>query len=163
MVKIRKVYNREYKKQVGTKRFYEERKQAIKTNRSERKQNIKEKFEYKNAVRSLRSYRFGILGSILSIFLVALMFVSFIRISTGISSIPMFTELLESLSQVPPVEIPFINFQFSTVDVDSWFFQSLLEIANMVTRLLDVIIFLLNGIIQVITYVVYFFKWIFAL
>lgn len=106
---------------------------------------------------------FGILGTVLSFILVALLITTLIRLSFGTYSIPTFTDLLETLSNVPSVEIPFTNFEFSTVDVDSSFFQFLLEIANMVTRLLDVVIFILNGIIQIITYVVYFFKWIFVI
>lgn len=102
-------------------------------------------------------------GSILlSIVLAILLGVSLMRISLGKYQIPSFTEFLNVISNVPVPEIPFLDLSFTDLSGDWGVLSFLKSFIIPLTRIIDTVLFFINGIISVITYLAYFFGWVFA-
>lgn len=102
----------------------------------------------------------GALTRILGIIIVLMLLATLIRKLNGSDVTPTFTSFLELFSNVPEVAIPFQD--FSAVNFGDWgVFNFLRDFISMLAEIVNVLIFLFNGIISVITYVVYFFRWLF--
>lgn len=100
----------------------------------------------------------GILGIVFAIILIAVL----IRIFTGSTNIPTFTGFLEMLQDVPNVQIPFLSTVTTNILVEPWaILDGLRVFLRTILNVVDVVIFLINGLLSVATYVVYFFRWLF--
>lgn len=124
----------------------------------------KEKYnENRKISREYRSNKFSNFKSILSIIFAVIMIAVLVRfaVNDGKITFPTFRSFLEILTEVPAVEIPFLS------DVafleEPWTLFDFIRVALQgLFNLIDVITFFINGLIQIILYVVYFFKWIFV-
>ena len=100
--------------------------------------------------------------SLLSLVVCVLLVAMLIRKFTGNNTVPSFTSLLEFLSSVKAPTIPFLK-GFSLSPLDEWAIMDGLRVfLNSFVDLFNVVIFIFNGILSVITYVVIFFQWLFV-
>ena len=99
----------------------------------------------------------SILSGVLFIILVAML----VRMSMGTNSAPAFSNFLETLANVPQVEIPFIT-QVDNTIAGSWgIFDGFRLFLNTLIQIINVVIFAINGLLSVIMYVSYFCTWLF--
>lgn len=102
--------------------------------------------------------RIGILSIILIILLVAMLFAKF----RGSEQVPTFTSLLEWFSGFNAPEIPFITME-TAASLGDWTpaFNWLRDIVYFSIQIVNVLVFLCNGIIIAIGYIVHFCQWLF--
>ena len=101
---------------------------------------------------------FSILGIVFMLILMA----ALLRKLSGGSSIPTFTSFLEMLTSVPDISIPFINAGIIQQLGDWGIFNFLRDFLNIFIDLLNIVVFLCNGFIQINLYVIYFVRWFFG-
>lgn len=133
--------------------------------------------DYQKALRSYRSARnsynsydgeefvsstisSSLLVGILKYFLFAILLSVILKFLQGNSTVPTFTSLLSTLQDIPDISIPFLNFQ-PTVLGDWGILNALRDFFASLISLIDVVIFFFNGIINVVFYVSFLFKWLF--
>lgn len=115
----------------------------------------------KSAIRSERSQNFKTAGGILGIVLAILLLVAIIRTIQGGSNIPSFTGFLQMLTDVPTVTIPFID--YTPITLGDWgLFNFLRDFVATLAGITNFLIFLVNGCLNIVQYIVYFFRWIFV-
>lgn len=133
-----------------------------KVNLKEKKEkSLKDKSALKSAKRNLKK-DFGSRSSqILGIILVIMLIAVAIRFAMGSESIPTFTGFLETLTSAPEINIPFLTQTTGIIMADWGIFNFIRDFINTLMQIVDVLIFFFNGILSVLTYVVYFFRWLF--
>ena len=78
----------------------------------------------------------------------------------GSDGVPTFTGLLEWFSGFSAPEIPFIN--ATSVVLGDWgIFNWLRDFISFFVGLLNIILFLVNGLLSLMFYVIHFFSWLF--
>ena len=132
---------------------------------------------YQNAIRNYRSSRSShsfydgedfvsstisssMFVGIFKYFLFIILLSVILKYLQGNSTIPTFTSLLSTLQEIPDISIPFLNFQ-ATVLGDWGILNPLRDFFGSLISLIDVVIFFFNGIINVIFYISFIFKWLF--
>ena len=100
----------------------------------------------------------GIIGYVFLLLLIA----TLIRVMVGSQSMPTFTGFLETLSTAPTVEIPFISFDITNFLGGEWvILDELRRALAFLLSTFNVVIFFVNGIVSVITYITFLFRWLF--
>lgn len=108
-----------------------------------------------------RSVNHHALMSILGIVFLILLLAVLIRRFKGVGSYPTFTGFLEYFTSIQPPEIPFTS--LTVTDLGDWgWFNFFREFVMSFMSILDVLIFFVNGLLSVITYVALFFTWLFV-
>lgn len=111
-----------------------------------------------DSVRESPRLGFSILGLIFVVLILAVL----IRRFNNSDDIPTFTSLLEFLSNIKTVEIPFLKFNPVT-DLGDWgLFNFLRDFIASVSQIVNVGVFMCNGIIALIQYIVVFCQWLFV-
>lgn len=101
----------------------------------------------------------SIFSGILFVLLIALL----IRMVGMYTTAPTFTGLLETLQSVPEIKIPFLSTVTSNTLNSSWaILDGFRVFLRTILDLVDVAIFMVNGILSLITYIVYFMRWLFV-
>lgn len=128
----------------------EKYKQNLEWNKSK----ILEETEYKDS----KGLPISILGIVLTLLTIALLFARF----RNSDNIPTFTSLLEWFSGFNAPEIPFIAVE-NVANLGDWSvaFNWLRDIIYFSIQIVNVLVFMANGIIIVIGYVVHFCQWLF--
>lgn len=98
--------------------------------------------------------------SFVAILLAVLLLVLLIRVMNG-SSIPTFTSFLELLSSAPTVKVPFLS-TVGTALGDWGVFNFLRDFIAFFNNIVNVLVFLFNGLANLVVYVVWFVRWLFA-
>lgn len=93
----------------------------------------------------------GILGLVFGI----LLFVTLVRVSMGSANFPTFTGFLEMLTTVPEVSIPFVN--TASLSLPGW-----LSWLSVLIEPINIGIFFINAVGNLVVYIVYFAKWLFV-
>lgn len=84
------------------------------------------------------------------------------RMLTGSDSIPTFAGFLNYLQDAPEVQIPYINFSEVELSTEDWgIFEFLRRTIVFFLQSLNITVFLINGLMSVVTYIVFVFKWLF--
>ena len=113
------------------------------------------RFESEEVV-SRSSSGMSILGIVFFILLLGLL----IRTLQGSYNVPTFTGLLKTLSEIQRPEIPFIN--IASINLGNWgLFNFLRDFFLILLDVVNVAIFLCNGILVLMQYVSIFFRWLF--
>lgn len=100
----------------------------------------------------------GVIGYVFLLLLIA----TLIRVMVGSQSMPTFTGFLETLSSAPTVEIPFISFDMTNFLGGEWvILDELRRALAFLLSTFNVVIFFVNGIVSVITYITFLFRWLF--
>lgn len=100
----------------------------------------------------------GVIGYVFVLLLIA----TLIRVMVGSQSLPTFTGFLETLSTAPAVEIPFISFDMTNFLGGEWaILDELRRVFAFLLSTFNVVIFFVNGIVSVITYITFLFRWLF--
>ena len=125
------------------------------------KQEVKNKSRgttYDRETNKIKGLPIGILGIIFTLLLVALLFARF----RGSEQTPTFTSLLEWFSGFKAPEIPFIAME-TAAGLGDWTaaFNWLRDIIYFGIQIINVLVFLCNGIIIAIGYIVHFCQWLF--
>ena len=125
------------------------------------KQEVKNKARDKTSEREtdkVRGLPVGILGIVFTLLIVAMLFAKF----RGSEQIPTFTSLLEWFSGFSAPEIPFITME-TAASLGDWTaaFNWLRDIVYFSIQIVNVLVFLCNGIIIAIGYIVHFCQWLF--
>lgn len=107
----------------------------------------------------LESPRLGF--SILGLIFVVLILAVLIRRFNNSEDIPTFTSLLEFLSNIKSFEIPFTHFELFNLP-DWGIFNFLRDFIMVIGQIVNVGIFICNGIIALIQYIVVFCQWLFV-
>lgn len=107
-----------------------------------------------------RAHKMQSTGNILSIVLGVILMACMIRVMSGTGNLPTFSSLLAVLTEVPTVQIPFLSTVITNLG-DWGIFNFLRDFFQTILSVLDVFIFLINGFINIMLYVVYFMRWIF--
>lgn len=92
----------------------------------------------------------GILGLVFGI----LIFVTLVRVAMGSSNFPTFTAFLEMLTTVPEVSIPFVN--TASLALPGW-----LSWLAVLIEPINIGIFFINAVGNLVVYILYFAKWLF--
>lgn len=116
----------------------------------------------RNLFRSERRRDFKTGLSILSLVFIIILAAGLLRKLSGGSSVPTFTGFLEMLTSVPDISIPFINAGIIQQLGDWGIFNFLRDFLNIFIDLLNIVVFLCNGIVQINLYVIYFLRWFFG-
>ncbi len=105
-------------------------------------------------------HTFGVVTKLLSIVVVALLVAIIIAKYSGNGNLPTFTSFLETLSNSPTLSIPIFN--ISTFVLNDWgVFNWLRDFISVFMSLINIIIFFANGVLSVLSYIVYFLQWLF--
>ena len=100
----------------------------------------------------------GVIGYVFVLLLIA----TLIRVMVGSQSLPTFTGLLDTLSTAPTIEIPFISFDMTNFLGGEWLIlDELRRVLAFLLSTFNVVIFFVNGIVSVITYITFLFRWLF--
>lgn len=132
-------------------------------NESKRQERIKIKNKsrdttYERETDKVKGAPIGILGIIFILLIVAMLFARF----RGSEQMPIFTSLLEWFSGFQAPEIPFIAME-TVESLGDWtpVFNWLRDIVYFSIQIINVLVFLCNGIIIAIGYIVHFCQWLF--
>lgn len=117
----------------------------------------KQNKERSQAVQYYSSAFTKVLGVVFCIMLIIMI----IRITQG-NQPPTFTGLLEKLSTAPVPTIPFINSSSITIGNGGTLFGWLTDFLRLFVDMFNVIIFLINGFMSILTYVLWLLQWIFS-
>lgn len=98
---------------------------------------------------------------IIGFIIILLLSVYVINVARGGATPKTFTSFLEMITNSPTVEVPFLNLP-STALGDWGAFNFLRSFIMLMIQSVNIFIFLLNGIINFVQYVVYFAQWIFT-
>lgn len=98
---------------------------------------------------------------IFGIILCFMLIIMIIRITQG-NQPPTFTGLLEKLSTAPVPTIPFINSSSITIGNGGALFGWLTDFLRLFVDMFNVSIFLINGLMSILTYVLWLLQWIFS-
>ena len=125
------------------------------------KQEVKNKARdttYERTTNVKRGLPVGILGIVFTLLIVAMLFARF----RGSEQTPTFTSLLEWFSGFNAPEIPFITLESAT-NLGDWTiaFNWLRDIIYFSIQIVNVLVFLANGLIIAIGYIVHFCQWLF--
>lgn len=112
---------------------------------------------YEREKNKTRGAPIRILGIIFTLLLVALLFARF----RNSEQIPTFTSLLEWFSGFKAPEIPFITLEIANLGDWTIAFNWLRDIIYFGIQIINVLVFLCNGIIIAIGYIVHFCQWLF--
>lgn len=110
---------------------------------------------------------FSMVGKILGLIATALILVAIYRIAASggdTSKVPTFTELLNIIQGAPVIQIPMLGNMFSTWtgQVDWGYFYFLQVVFEFIGVIVDVWLFICNGMLSIYTYLYYFIVWIFV-
>lgn len=110
---------------------------------------------------------FSMVSRILGLIATALILIAIYRIAASggdTSVVPTFTELLNIIQGAPAVQIPMLGNIFSTWtgQVDWGYFYFLQVMFQIVGVIVDVFLFICNGMLAIYTYLYYFLVWIFV-
>lgn len=94
------------------------------------------------------------------VFCILLVFLLF-RKFMGNSNIPTFSSFLEMLTTVKTPEVPFVSFSFTSITASWGVFDFLKDFLNLFVDAFNVILFLINGLISLASYVMFFCRWLF--
>lgn len=113
---------------------------------------------YERETDKVRGLPVSILGIVFTLLIVAILFAKF----RGSEQIPTFTSLLEWFSGFNAPEIPFITME-TAASLGDWTaaFNWLRDIVYFSIQIINVLVFLCNGIIIAIGYIVHFCQWLF--
>ena len=136
-ISVTKTYETRSRRQIKNAQFIE---------RSQTRRRISSEFSFSIKI-------FGIAFSVIVLCLI-------LRRLSGLEDMPTFAGFLEMITNVPEVAIPFQVFNQTTLG-DWGVFNFLRDFISILLQLVNVAIFLVNGVVSVITYVVYFFQWLF--
>lgn len=103
----------------------------------------------------------GSIHSLLGIILAFLVIISIYRLSIG-QSIPLFTDLLDIISSSPSLQIPSLSSGVNITVENLGIFGFLSPILNILVTAVDLIVFIVNGLINLITFAFHFLNWIFV-
>lgn len=125
------------------------------------KQEIKNKARdttYERETDKVRGLPIGILGIVFTLLIVAMLFARF----RSSEQIPTFTSLLEWFSGFEAPEIPFIAVE-SVTNLGDWTFAFnwLRDIIYASIQVINVVIFLCNGLVIATVYIGHFCRWLF--
>lgn len=93
----------------------------------------------------------GLLGLVFGI----LLFVTLVRVAMGSASIPTFTAFLDMLTTVPEVSIPFVS--TASLGLPDW-----LSWLSVLIEPINIGIFFINAVGNLVLYIVYFARWLFV-
>lgn len=109
------------------------------------------------SVRESPRLGFSILGLIFVVLILAVL----IRRFNNSDDIPTFTSLLEFLSNIKTFEIPFLS--FSPVSFGDWgIFNFLRDFIASISQIVNVGVFICNGLVVLIQYIIVFCQWLFV-
>lgn len=78
---------------------------------------------------------------------------------SGTSNLPTFESFLTYLEDVPEIQIPFLSFY--QLQVADWGFLNFIRwVLDAMLSLLNIAVFIGNGVLSVLTFVIYFMVWI---
>lgn len=103
----------------------------------------------------------SMLLKVLGIILSLLIIVSVVRTLNGNGVIPSFYSLLLKSTDIPVASIPFLNITSTTLG-DWGVFNFFREFLSVLLGSVDIIIFLLNGLITLSNYVIIVVSWVFG-
>lgn len=114
-----------------------------------------------NADKKESRLTYGLLAKIFGIICCLLLIVGMYRVSQGYS-IPLFSDLLDLLSNAPRISIPMVGAEFSYLLANArlGIFGITRYFASSLGFVLDLLIFFANGVLSVIQYSFYFIRWI---
>lgn len=130
-----------------------------------------EKLQQKNKQRAINRDNFSSVGSVIKIVFLFIILAYVLSLVRGNAHLPTFTSLLEYLSTsfetIPTV--PFTNFNLTNMSpwvvdlgvLGTLSFTWLQYPFIVIMRIVDVLIFLINGIISVINFIITLFSWLF--
>lgn len=168
MANVKKKY-KQYTTKAIVKSQYKQAKNNYKQAKNKSKLNkIKSKnqaFAFKQATRNRHKFYYnrGLkLGAVFGL-LIILCIASFIlQQQSNPNATPLtFTALLKSLENVPSVSIPFIN--VGMIQLGDWgLFNFLRDFIKLLIQIPNVLIFLINGVMNLVSYVIYFMSLLFG-
>ena len=106
---------------------------------------------------------FSLISRICGIVLLLLLVIGLYRVSQGYS-IPLFSDLLDILANSPTVQIPMYGTLFAdwVSSANLGIFSFLSYIAGAFGVVIDLAIFIANGMLSIYQYLFYFIRWIFV-
>ena len=116
-----------------------------------------------NKLRSSTQTGVGITSLVFTILFAILLVCNLVRFSLGAENYPTLATFLEYLTEAPEVQIPYVNFDEWGIFKDEWAILDFLRgLLNFALQSFNVVLFFINGLVSVVTYVVYLFRWLFV-
>lgn len=114
---------------------------------------------YERETDKVKGLPVSILGIVFTLLVVALLFARF----RENEQIPTFTSLLEWFSGFESPEIPFITLELANLGDWTPAFNWLRDIVYYSIQIVNILVFLCNGLIIAVVYIVHFCRWLFLM
>lgn len=100
---------------------------------------------------------------VLTIIFFVLLVTVLTRTLTGVGGVPTMASLLERLQSAPSVEIPYISMADIPLSGDDWGVLEFIRVTIVYfLQSLNISVFFVNGLISVVSYVIFIFTWLFV-